>query len=603
MKGANLSKRHSVGDILYVLLMIAFLVIVAFGFTRPKTSSRGDFIQMEDCWQDENGNPMRLNALPVGECVRLTADLNEMNWKGRQFCLKSVDTVFDVYADDRRIYSYHPVLPRILGISYGMYMHTIALPEGTETLTLQAEPIFHTTHATIREASLEDSGAYIAKLYRDNLLVFIRACFTFLVGVLLLTAGISNKLVSASAGLDFVALGKMCMLLGFSGLNDTLILQITLQNPALIRCVTYLCLALMPYPALRFFAAASGARDSKLLPCIRFLCYANIAVSVVLTVLGISDYYYMVNLTHAIIVLTFLVLIYIVARAILKHTIRPQLTRCLTIGLSVSILGGATDVLRYHLGWFEGYNTYSRVGILLFIILLVAYMFREQIRNLENKQKESVIFISEITEAFAKIIDMRDHYTSGHSARVAKYTTMLARELGCDADTTEKYYRIALLHDIGKIGIPTEVLNKPGKLSDEEYEIIKSHAQKGYDALKNISIMPELAIGAGAHHERPDGKGYPKGLKGDEIPFVAQIIAVADTFDAMYSNRPYRNRMKFDRAVEIIRDVSGTQLSPPVVEAFLRLAERGELRAADDNGGGTTENIVPIPDRQTEHNQ
>lgn len=169
--------------------------------------------------------------------------------------------------------------------------------------------------------------------------------------------------------------------------------------------------------------------------------------------------------------------------------------------------------------------------------------------------------------------------------------------MGCDQETTEKYYRIALLHDIGKIGIPTEVLNKPGKLTDEEYEIIKSHTQKGYEALKNISIMPELAVGAGAHHERPDGKGYPNGLKGDEIPYVAQIIAVADTFDAMYSNRPYRKRMNFEKAVSIIEEVSGTQLSEPVVEAFLRLVKKGEFRAADDTGGGSTENIDNIHDK------
>jgi energy-coupling factor transport system substrate-specific component len=112
--------------------------------------------------------------------------------------------------------------------------------------------------------------------------------------------------------------------------------------------------------------------------------------------------------------------------------------------------------------------------------------------------------------------------------------------------------------------------------------------------LKDISIMPELAIGAGAHHERPDGKGYPKGLKGDEIPRVAQIIAVADTFDAMYSDRPYRKRMNFEKAVSIIRDAAGTQLAADVVDAFLRLVDRGFFRAPDDEGGGTSEDIDNI---------
>ena len=106
--------------------------------------------------------------------------------------------------------------------------------------------------------------------------------------------------------------------------------------------------------------------------------------------------------------------------------------------------------------------------------------------------------------------------------------------------------------------------------------------------------MPELAIGAKSHHERPDGKGYPNGLKGDEIPRVAQIIAVADTFDAMYSDRPYRKRMNFDKAVSIIKEVSGTQLTSDVVDAFLRLVERGEFRDENDDGGGSTEDINNI---------
>lgn len=221
-----------------------------------------------------------------------------------------------------------------------------------------------------------------------------------------------------------------------------------------------------------------------------------------------------------------------------------------------------------------------------------------EVELLLEQQKRDKELMREIIEAFAKVVDLKDSYTQGHSFRVAKYTQMLARELGYDEETVEKYYNIALLHDIGKIGVPDNVLNKPGKLTDEEYDLIKSHAARGYDVLKSISLMPEIAIGAEFHHERPDGKGYPNGLKGDEIPMVAQIIGVADCFDAMYSNRPYRARMNFDRVVSIIEDVSGTQLSSEVVEAFLRLVEKGELRAPDDDGGGTFEDISNIRNKE-----
>ncbi len=232
--------------------------------------------------------------------------------------------------------------------------------------------------------------------------------------------------------------------------------------------------------------------------------------------------------------------------------------------------------------------------IFLFIVLIVFLIIHIRTKKFLKKEKENKLLIREIVEAFAKTIDMKDKYTNGHSSRVAEYTAMLTKELGYDEEIIEKYYNIALMHDIGKIGIPGEVLNKPGKLTDLEFAKIKSHSALGYNVLKDISIMPELAIGAGSHHERPDGRGYPKGLKGSEIPRVAQIIAVADTFDAMYSDRPYRKRMNFDKVVSIMKEVRGTQLTEDVVDAFLRLVEKGEFRDPNDDGGGTTEDIDNI---------
>lgn len=258
-------------------------------------------------------------------------------------------------------------------------------------------------------------------------------------------------------------------------------------------------------------------------------------------------------------------------------------------------------------------TTYTRH--LVMIIVLIAAVFlvacviigfkltvnkykEDELEILKDRQQRDKKLIREIIEAFAKVIDMKDSYTQGHSFRVAKYTEMLARELGYDEETVEQYYNIALMHDIGKVSIPDQVLNKPGKLTDEEFGVIKSHTVRGHDVLNSISLMPELVVGAESHHERPDGKGYPAGLKEGEIPRVAQIIAVADTFDAMYSDRPYRKRMNYEKAIGIIRDVSGTQLTEDVVDAFLRLAEKGEFRAPDDTGGGTTEDISNIHKNQ-----
>ena len=262
--------------------------------------------------------------------------------------------------------------------------------------------------------------------------------------------------------------------------------------------------------------------------------------------------------------------------------------------VSVSI---TKELAFYEQLWFRAFCVIAAIAL---IVLGVRLYIGARTRAFLKKEQENKELVREMTQAFAKTIDMKDKYTNGHSTRVAEYTALLTRELGYDDDTVERYYNIALLHDIGKIGVPGDVLNKPGKLTDEEYETIKSHTALGYEALKNISIMPELATGAGAHHERPDGRGYPRGLAGDEIPRVAQIIAVADAFDAMYSNRPYRNRMNFEKVVSIITDVSGTQLTDDVVDAFLRLVERGEFRDPNDTGGGSIEEIDNIRNKVDE---
>ncbi len=222
------------------------------------------------------------------------------------------------------------------------------------------------------------------------------------------------------------------------------------------------------------------------------------------------------------------------------------------------------------------------VVALIVLVLSVTFLliYKRKTTALLKKQRENQSLINEMAMAFSRCVESKDEYTNGHAARVAEYTRMFAKKLGKTEDELESIYNIALLHDIGKISIPDNILNKPGRLTDEEYAIMKTHPQKGYEILKDITIAPDLALGARYHHERIDGKGYPKGLKGDEIPEIAQIIAVADTFDAMYSTRPYRKKMKLEDVAAEIKRCAGTQLSEKVVKVFLELVDEGVF---DDN--------------------
>lgn len=224
----------------------------------------------------------------------------------------------------------------------------------------------------------------------------------------------------------------------------------------------------------------------------------------------------------------------------------------------------------------EVWVRYVLVALIVCLLSLTfLFIYKRKTNALLRKQKEHQSLINEMAMAFSRCVESKDEYTNGHAARVAKYSRMFAKKLGKSEDEVDRIYNIALLHDIGKISIPDSILNKPGRLTDEEYAIMKTHPQKGYEILKDITIAPDLALGARYHHERIDGKGYPKGLKGDEIPEIAQIIAVADTFDAMYSTRPYRKKMKLEDVAAEIKRCAGTQLSQKVADVFLELVDEG----------------------------
>ncbi len=197
----------------------------------------------------------------------------------------------------------------------------------------------------------------------------------------------------------------------------------------------------------------------------------------------------------------------------------------------------------------------------------------ERTKELKEEKTNSEKLLIELTQALATTIDAKDKYTSGHSRRVAEYSKMLAQALGKDEKAQQEIYLFALLHDIGKIGIPDGIINKKGRLTDEEYEEIKKHPKIGYEILKSITILPNLKAGVRWHHERLDGSGYPDGLKAEDIPEYAKIISVADAYDAMTSNRSYRDSLPQEVVRSEIEKQIGIQFAPEVAAKMLEIID------------------------------
>ena len=201
---------------------------------------------------------------------------------------------------------------------------------------------------------------------------------------------------------------------------------------------------------------------------------------------------------------------------------------------------------------------------------------------------ESMLKVKRLTEqvicALGSAIDAKDAYTNGHSGRVAEYSKEIARRAGKDENEIEKIYYAALLHDVGKIGVAREILNKPGKLTEEEFAIIKQHPSIGHKILDSISELPSLSIAARWHHERYDGGGYPDGLAGEDIPEIARIICVADSYDAMTSTRSYRGVVSQEKVRSEIERGRGTQFDPQFADIMLQMIDEDTDFSMQENG-------------------
>ncbi len=224
-------------------------------------------------------------------------------------------------------------------------------------------------------------------------------------------------------------------------------------------------------------------------------------------------------------------------------------------------------------------------GLAIWLVVLITSMIISgKIRKYNERHERDNVIINESIETFTGFIDAKDPYTNGHSKRVASYTRLIASQFGYEGEELDRIYYVALLHDCGKIGVPDSILRKPGKLTDEEFEIIKSHTVRGGEILSSFRSLENAGEGALYHHERYDGKGYPEGRSGNDIPFIARMICVADSFDAMNSSRVYRKKLTSERIISEIETNKGKQFDPDVADVMLELIREDQIVIDEKEG-------------------
>ena len=245
-----------------------------------------------------------------------------------------------------------------------------------------------------------------------------------------------------------------------------------------------------------------------------------------------------------------------------ERTIILEVTIMLTVGAFAESVFGSYAVLRYGIV----------LSLLFYYMFFQSEMYKDEIieKHVEQTNMSERLTLQMVT-ALARAVDAKDSYTNGHSQRVADYSKEISRRLNKDAEFQRRIYYMGMLHDIGKIGVPDTIINKTSRLTDEEYETIKTHPVIGAEVLQTITEIPNLYFGARWHHERYDGRGYPDGLVGDEIPLEARIIAVADAYDAMSSKRSYRDVLPQEKVRDELERAKRTQLDPYLANIMLEM--------------------------------
>lgn len=422
----------------------------------------------------------------------------------------------------------------------------------------------------------------IKETFAINAIAFVVLIF----GILLAIVSKIIQRISKNAGAGFF-LGLFMIDFAIWLFSESSLRQLIFQRPTMVQYFAYWAIELLTPLGCVYFDAVQGKKHHKSYAFITTLSLLQILVNVVLHFTGLAELYSTLTLSHMWLAAGMIVMIVNIFRDLRSGYIRQYLVTA--IGMVILLIMGIFELALFYQVRFYGIGTASCLGLLFLAAATIVQDIIDQMRlDREREEKHSQMIINTV-ESIAMAIDAKDEYTGGHSERVGYYAAVLAENMAeswgfSDADVQQIHY-IGLLHDIGKVGVADSVLNKQGRLNDDEFSLMKKHAELGSEILAGMDMdIPGLSDSVRHHHERYDGKGYPDGLSGNEIPLVARILCLADSYDAMTSNRVYRRRLS-DQDVrnEFVR-CSGSQFDPEIAKVFVGLLDSGVIHPVTIQG-------------------
>ena len=507
--------------------------------------------------------------------------------RGKTLFFLSADKTVRVYIGTEEVYSFGENDVRLFGHTPGSVYCFINIPDDADNEIIRMEmSSYYENYATyMPEIRIADRDVAILTLLKENLLSFFYCVVIAMTGVVLFVLGIIQKLSKKEEdGMTY--LGLVLMLSAGYYSIETKILQIIYGNQTIYSYLVFMNLMLLPTLLLLYYMNNKENDGSPSFRIVLILTFINIIVQIVLQLLNIRDFMEMAFVSHALIFLTVVVVLANYGKMARKKG--RKATGLEMSALIILALGSIADLGRTYVLKVGDLGKYSRISMMIFGLIMLFIHIKRNIKNeiktieenkiylekeVDRKTKEIRKLLVQSMNTLSNAVDAKDYYTNGHSIRVAEYSRLLAQRLGLSKDRQEEIYYAGLLHDIGKIRVPDSIIKKEGKLTDEEYEYIKLHPVSGYHILKEISASSDIAIGAKYHHERYDGKGYPNGLEGENIPEIARILSVVDAYDAMSSNRCYRKALPQDVVRAEMVKGRGTQFDPNIADIMLDIID------------------------------
>ena len=583
----NRIKRH----LFYILMVVSLgsvCVLQFFGPTEHNNSKTEDALlyQGEFVWEKTDGSREMIEVpgkyeVPAKTTMTIITQLPE-NYTESMLAIRSSLQSVRFYVDGELRAEYDTSEERVVGknsASCYVFCPTSAEDAGKE-VRIELQTNTNKYSGVVNAVYCGNAVEIWGYLFRTYGLETIIAFFLLFAGIVTIIFGFSLG-IAYQTKFDMEYLGWCVFVAAVWMLGESKMRQLFVPNPSALSTLCFVMIMLSPIAIGYYMDTLLKGRYRKIFGVVENIAFLNLLICSVLHILGIVDYIESLPVAHMILVGTVLI-VFITMICDLKRGYVSEKYTFLSI-----ILAMAAAVTESLLVYFR--VSTSGIFIETGMLILLCTNLLKTIRNIQkmesqrqraemNKCRKQMETMSlQMMQTLSTTIEAKDEYTRGHSHRVAEYAALIAEELGWDKKEIKNLKNAAHLHDIGKICIPDNILNKPTRLTEEEFQVIKEHTVIGAEILKNITLISHVKEVARSHHERYDGMGYPDGLKGEEIPLYARVITVADSYDAMKSRRIYRNPLDDQIIYNEIARNCGSQFDPQIAGVFLKMLNENRV--------------------------